>query len=459
MQLTIPACKYDPHRFQKRAHASGKRFLLLAAGVRGGKTYSGVVEFARRIGLDLAKGKARPVSGYGGKRRRASLHYWITAPTRDLLKESWRYVFETIPHEMIEQRYEAEQMLWLKGNVLIEAKSADNPLHLVSAGLDGLFIDEAARVKADAWQGQLRQRLTDHQGWGIFATTPLGRNWVYEDLYKKSGADQEYEAISWHTADNPAIPAEEIESAKRQLPRRYFEREYLASFDAFLGNIWDEFDEKVHVTSERELLLEYGLSAAGRPLTSIFKRIVGGIDWGWSSPGCILIVGDTGRELIVLEESYAPHRFVSSGRDGVTWVSEAKRLAAKWGQHTAISFHADPSRPGDIFDLTRNGVHCMGADNDITWGIRKVAEAMHIQSDGKPRLRVMSTCANLIREIKSYVFAEAKGADAFKEEPAPDQSDHSADALRYSVVELTRYWSQMDERPQTGGAYAYGPIS
>src|SRR5438034_4953653 len=157
---------YEPHYEQYLFHASGKRFLCAAAGARGGKTKCAAAEFVRRIGADSNAGKGNKVTGIG-RRRRPRLHYWVVAPTAALLREPLRYLFEVLPREAIEHYYGSENALWINGDILIELKSADNPLHLVAAGLHGLWIDEAARVKADACQGQLRQRLSDHQGWAL----------------------------------------------------------------------------------------------------------------------------------------------------------------------------------------------------------------------------------------------------------------------------------------------------
>ena len=153
-------------------HASGARFCAMAAGTRGGKSISAGAEFSRRIFIDEANGNGRKAAG-AGKDRRARLHYWVVSPTVALLKEPKRYLMEMLSSDLFERPkapINSEGQLWLKGDILIEFKSADNPLGLVSVGLDGLWIDEAARVKQEAWVGNLRGRLTDHHGWCLFSS-------------------------------------------------------------------------------------------------------------------------------------------------------------------------------------------------------------------------------------------------------------------------------------------------
>ncbi|HJU21232.1 MAG TPA: terminase family protein [Casimicrobiaceae bacterium] len=430
-----PFADYLAHDGQARFHASGKRFLCAAAGARGGKTKAAAVEFIRRVANDVLSGKGNKVAGIGRKRR-PRLHYWVVAPTEALLSEPLRYLFEGLPPSLIQGYFATDNSLWLVGDVLIEFKSADNPLHLVSTGLHGIWIDEAARVKADAWLGQLRQRLSDHKGWALFSTTPLGRNWLYDEIVLKSGLDPEYETIKWTTAHNPIIPREEIAAAKRQLPKRYFEREYEASFDAFIGNVFDEWSEATHIVSEVQLAREYGLSAYN-PIRSILKNVVAGVDWGWNSPGAIVVVGQLGNQYLVLDESYAANRILSDSRLDHTWVTEARRLRNKWG---IGMFYCDPESPEHRETFARFGLPVRTADNDLVFGVRKCAELMH-PIDGRPRLRVLDTCKNLIREIRNYQWAQNKKVDGFSDLPAPDQSDHAIDAMRYALMESSRYES------------------
>ena len=418
------------------------------AGVRGGKTKGAAAEFCRRIYRDFAAGRRNAVSGFG-RRRRPAQHYWVVAPTAQLLREPLRYLYETLPVELIEGHYPSDGQLWLVGDILIEMRSADNPLHLVSTGLHGMWIDEAARLKADAWRGQLRQRLSDRAGWAIASTTPLGRNWFYDDW--AAMVDPEVELVQWRTVDNPAIPASEIEAARRQLPERYFKREYEASFDAFSGTVFDEYAPDVHVLSEAQLRAEYAW-APSRELRALFKRVVAGVDWGWNSPGAIIVIGEVGDRYVVVDESYASNRIVFDARlaEG-TWVAEARRLQRKWG---ITQFLADPARPSDIYDFVRAGLPCFGADNEILYGVRKVAEALHPREDpphGKqPRLRILSGCVNLIREVPQYVWAQTRDRAGFLDLPADGQSDHALDALRYGMLEYLKDEAAVGAYPSGG---------
>ena len=428
-------------------------------------------QFGRRIYLDHGAGKGRRVAGYG-KRRSPALLYWIVSPTAALCKIPIRYLLDAIPRELIERVYESENLIWLKPDILVEFKSAERPDLLVAAEVDGMLVDEACRVKGTTWSSSLRSRLTSTRGWALFATSPLGRqNWVYKELVAKAGTvvrwvdgelaidhpdggDMEIESISWPTVANPKPEIQaDIEPARRQLPERYFKRDYLASWDSFTGTIYETFNEKTHVVTEGQLRFEYGLGT--RPIRSLFKRIIGAIDWGWTSPGCILVAGDTGRDIILLEEVYAPYKKVFDPYANDTWIDEAKRLRLKWGVQM---FYADPEDPRSIDDMQRSGVPITTANNEVNYGIRKTSEQMTLVN-GKPRLRVMDTCKNFIREVKAYQWAENKATKAggeFSEMPADGQSDHSLDCARYLVVELREYEQPRQEYDRP--VLARGPV-
>lgn len=437
------AAQYQPHDKQLAIHRSKARWLVIAAGVRGGKTYAATVEFVRRIYLDLAAGKARKVVGVG-KRRQPALLYWLVAPTAPLTKQMVRYLLELVPAALIERVYEAENCIWLKPDICIEIKTAERPDLLVSASVNGMLIDEACRVKPTAWKGALRGRLTDTGGWAIFASSPLGgrNNWLYQEVVARHG-EADYESVSWTTADNPHIPGEEIESARRSLPPEWFKREYEASWDAFGGSVYPDFGD-ANICTEKEFRLANRLPPRTdvTDLRNMFRRIVAGLDWGFTSPGAIIVVGQLDDErLVVLDESYAANRPVL-GNAQTTWLSECVRLRDKWGVSV---FACDPAQPSAIHDLNVNGIYCTGARNDNYLGIRRVAESLH-----GGRSKVFATCGNLIRELRNYQWAATKDGAGFQEVPAKNQSDHAADAFRYAVTELRpyAYGQQSNQRGQ-----------
>jgi len=141
---------YHPHARQREFHVGAKRFAALSAGARGGKTIAAAHEVFKRIMLDR-------------RRKSGRLHYWFAAPTLSIGKvqsEAFWRIIGGVKSPLVDHYLAAERELRLHDDILIEFKTAERPDNLVAVGLDGLWLDEAARIKQDAWLGNLRMRLT-----------------------------------------------------------------------------------------------------------------------------------------------------------------------------------------------------------------------------------------------------------------------------------------------------------
>lgn len=113
----------------------------------------------------------------------------------------------------------------------IHVRSGENKDALRGLKLYFAVIDEAAFVPEEVFTKIIRPALADLRGEAVIISTPEGRNHFY-DWFKlgKSGSNSEWK--SWHltTADNPTIPKEEIEEAKKTLSSHVFKQEFEANF-------------------------------------------------------------------------------------------------------------------------------------------------------------------------------------------------------------------------------------
>lgn len=416
---------YKPHSKQVPFHRSKARFKALAAGTRGGKTYACAREFLRRVYRDRANKKGR-------------LNYWIIAPDYNLTEVA-REELATIlgcdnPEDMVSsplvKKWNASKFrLWLHGNILIEFKSAERPERLVARGLDGAWFDEAARCPAVAW-ANLRARLADRRGWCLFGTTPMGKNWFYDEIYRLGDPldelyDPWFRSFLFKTADNTAVPglAAEVERARKQMPLRYFRRDFEASFEVFVGQVYDEFDRDVHVLPPEKI-----------PAT--FAEVIATKDWGYRpNPGVTLLIGITGAgDWYVFDEIYETELLITPANAddrSDNWIKRDKEL--REGQRQGINeWFADPSEPAYIEAYRRNGINIREAKNDVAPGIQAVATLLHINEEtGRPRLFISAKCRNAIRELEGYHYKENK--DGTLKEVVEKKDDHCPDALRYAV--------------------------
>ena len=143
---------------------------------------------------------------------------------------------------------ESDRRIEYPGGGSITIRSAAGEDSLVGAGLDGIVIDETARVKQEIWTEHLRPTLTDKQGWAIFIGTPRGKNWYY-DLFMRAQSQPDWACWQRPTKDNPFIKPEELVQAKSELGSQVYAQEYEAQFTDFAGQIfkrdWFEIIESI----------------------------------------------------------------------------------------------------------------------------------------------------------------------------------------------------------------------
>lgn len=420
---------YRPHKAQREFHASGKRFLNLAAGTRAGKTFAAAREFVKRVFQDQAH-KPEHIRG-------RALKYWVVAPTFDLCDVAQEELFSILgytpgdkTHKLVAKWNASKRILLLRARkgrpaVLVQFKSADNPERLVSVGLDGLWIDEAARCSEIAW-ANLRARIADRQGWVIFSTTPMGKNWYYHEVYRRGDrfdplCDPDYANFVFRTVDNTAVPGlqEEVERARRQMPARYFKRDFEASFEAFAGQIYEEFNRAIHVLPRGAIPKKFDMVLVAK-------------DWGYSpNPGVSLLIGITATgDWYVLHEEYTTELLVTAIEPGDDcWLERDRVLAREYGAQHII---ADPAQPAYLAAYWQAGLPIVAGDNDVAAGIQAVATLLHVSPDtGRPRLFISEDCPNTILELEGYHYKPNKDG-TFKEQPEK-VNDHTCDALRYAV--------------------------
>lgn len=204
------ACRYAPHAGQQRFHASAARWRVAACGRRWGKTLA--------LAGDLLDAAGHVRGDYA----------WI-GPTYQIVERGVD-AFRTIAHPSI---------CSLGGNSPRVARvlgsrvfflSADQPDYIRGYGFRGIVIDEAAYVDADAWHYAIRPTLSDQRGWAAIATTPKGRNWVFDLWTRGQSGEPDYASLCLPSNSNPFFSPEEWAEARASLPDAVFRQEYQAEF-------------------------------------------------------------------------------------------------------------------------------------------------------------------------------------------------------------------------------------
>ena len=416
------------HKTQYEIATDQHRFKIICAGRRWGKS-----TLSRLIALQWATSKPNSL-------------IWIVSPTYQQGKDiHWYQGFKReIPQSYILKWNDSELSVTLKNGSVISLKSAENPDRLKGVRLNGLIVDEIAAMRnwGWVWQEALRATLTDYEAPAIFISTPRGFN-HFHDLYQLGqGEDSIYKSWRFTSYDNPHIPPQEIEQAKKELTEDTFYQEYMADFRKYTGLVYKDFQREVHVVEPFDVPESW----------SVYR----GIDFGSTNPtACLWISVDGDDNWYIIAEHYQTGETI----DYHAGLINSNPFSRKVGQS-----YGDPSGAQWISEFAQRGIYITAANKEIgtnfnSWvryGIEKVSERLKIMPghtvpqvqllvgsdktvgiNGMPKLFIFSTCINTIREFETYRWKEKSVTQAqdLNEPDVPEKAnDHAMDALRYFAV-------------------------
>lgn len=412
---------YAPHRHQRAFHKAPHRIKALIAGARSGKTKGGAEEIKHR---------AITQPGYLPQDYRTGKHYTI-AVGAPRYRELWDIVipeiFRALPSELIVDWSKSEKRLTIRAQgrgryTDILFRSADAAEKWEGIQLYCAWLDECAQINAAVYD-EVRTRLIDRKGTLVLTGTPKGKNWVYKEVFRRSVTHpNEIFCRVYPTADNPYFPEEELVRAKASMPLRYYKRTYLASFDEFAGQVYEEFAPAVHIVDK------YPKKSDG---THLFQKIVAGVDWGFTNRGSIEVCGITkSGDWYGIDEESDSRVLVKADPGSDSWVRRAKMLRKKWN---ISAFWCDPSEPEHIESFRRAGLPAFPARNAVEGGIQDVATLFHVHAETKkPSFYIVGHRAPQLAEwVPAYHYKETKAGKITEDPEKVD--DHEVDALRYAV--------------------------
>jgi hypothetical protein len=241
------------HPGQMRVFQSTKRFVIVTAGRRWGKT---VLAGSRAItkALDPNNVQRKPVFIIAPIATQAKLLYW-----QFLLDK-----LGGVGGPFVENALVNEGHLYLRNGVLIGVKGSDRPDTLRGVGLYHVEMDEYADMKPETWESIIRPALADVRGTAGFIGTPKGRNhfWKLIQTHCVQKEDPNWEWFHFKSAENPYLPPEEIEMARSTMASNVFRQEFLASFETGGGDNfkeeWFKYEEeepsRLDATGKKELI-------------------------------------------------------------------------------------------------------------------------------------------------------------------------------------------------------------
>lgn len=242
-----------PPLYEKQLHAlfHDRRYGLVEASTKAGKTVGCIAWLTEQALFQGGPGKS----------------FWWVAPVYNQTEIAYRRLKQGLTAGIASPN-ETNKVLTLINGAMIWFKSADKPDGLYGEDVYAAVIDEASRVKADAFHA-VRSTLTATRGkLRIIGNVKGRKNWFY-DLARRAEAEMHQPDSNMHYAKLIAYDAiqagvlapEEVEDARRVLPEEVFRELYLAEPSDDGGN-------------------PFGLGAIAR---CIMEGLSDGIPvcWGW----------------------------------------------------------------------------------------------------------------------------------------------------------------------------------
>ncbi len=438
---------------QRRVLESNKRFTVCSAGRRFGKSEIG----GHRLLTHAFEAYARRNELVD---RGIRQEYWIVGPNYSDSEKEFRVLW----NELLKQEVPFDRpgtyndpiggnlhiSLW-GGRFQVHGKSAAHPESLVGEGLHGAIIAEAAKVKEKVWTKYVRPTLNDYKGWAMMTSTPEGKNWFYE-MWKRGQDPSNPAWESWRMPAwvNPyvypqgatdegitslraalsggAVLNEELAEAHGvdpevaqligDLTQETFNQEIAALFTEFVGRVFKDFDEEVHVGD-----LRYN------PEWETFAAV----DYGFTNPNVWLVVqvDPFGTEVNVIGEVYEA---------GLTAVEFADEIQRRGLDRHVQAMYPDPASPGDtrILEQKLRVKARGGTGGELKHRIDAIREALkqlrpHLEEghpERRPRLMIDRGCTQTIRDFLDYRYPDRKDEqDKNAPENPVKKNDHAPEAL------------------------------
>jgi hypothetical protein len=416
---------YEPHDAQKLFHNSPARFRVPLCGRRFGKSLMAARDREPSLFIPSTRG-------------------WICGPSYSLGEKEFRVFWDDLiigkklgKDKRVKKAYSVatgNMYIELPNRSRLEVKSSDHPNSLVGEGLDWLIMSEAAKHGDGIWEKYLRPALADKRGGADFVTTPEGQNWLYK-LWQigKNPNNQDYESWNFPSWANTKIfpggrQDPEILAAEATTAKEFFDQEYGAVPTAFVGKIFEEFDENLHVATvpfnpERTSYITF--------------------DWGWNTFAAIEFQVSPQDEIFIWREYYG------SGKTLDQHIAAMKERENPPGYHLDVGF-GDGADPAAALHMSHNFIYTWAepeAKDNWREGVDELASYMKEVETGseideygtperKPRFFIDHSCTRFIHEISNYRTPKAPATGADVPDKPFKKNDHGVDAMRYGVMHL-----------------------
>lgn len=400
---------YTPSPGQASVHTSNKRFRIVMAGSRFGKSMAAGFEgaFYATVFPDF--------------------RVWIVGPKYDLARREFKWCLNFIGrYKMPDGRRlsdivhiynpnKGQQSIQFPWDSFIETKTTEELEQLKGEACDMVILSEASHIPRRAWEECLRERLGDRHGLLLAPSTGSGDTNLFADFVanglKGTAEFADWQTWQYTTLDNPTFDRQEYYQAQKELDPTVFSEQYEGKLVTRRGLVF-RF-QNAHILEKLPEQLEY-------------MPIIVSIQPGYKNPCAVVFLtyDPNTKEYIIYDELMFQETLMEE---------IIPKIRAKWQGRRFLGIYSDYWQKDDLDEMKKCGLTVITNDEEKKIGrqqsiiirVRTLQNVLHIPDGGKPRFRIYQKCTNTIESFKKCKW--------------PDRPKEEADKLE-SEMPLEKYF-------------------
>ena len=404
---------YRPLKAASAYHQSNAKYRFIFGGNRSGKSEAAIGYDASTFALGIHDNRKTP--------QYATI--WIAT-------ETWDMVGKIIWEEKLRDYlppFQIAQIVWhnkqrgipneirLKNGNVIELKAYEQGYEKFQGrAIDAAYCDEQMPQNIFT---EIQARLMDRNGYFSLSATPIKpQRWLEDRIATAHKTDfVQYANLEDNRKSRGGyLDDSEIDGLIAEWPEETRVTRVDGHFGSYQGAVYKTFNRNDHVVDRIPFEKSHYHYRS--------------IDFGFNNPFvCLWGFMDSDRCWWIYKEHFKAQELLAF---------HASKIINNTNGYNIKTTYSDHDAQGRA-ELRSLGINTRAARKEVNEGIEKVQQALKVQENGEPRLRIHSSCKNLIREFAGYRYPEGTDTRDAKDEPMK-LDDHTLDALRYMIYTTER---------------------
>jgi hypothetical protein len=331
---------------------------------------------------------------------------------------AWQFIKDYAEPFLAKPPQEAELKVTLKNDATILVLGADNADAIRGMYLDGAIMDEYAMFRPSVFSMVVRPALSDRNGWGVFASTPKGKNLFYDEDKRAKNDVERYYRLTLKASTSDIISKEELAELKRDMDEEEYAQEYECSFDAAMKGA-------IYASEINLMFMEERTVCAYDPELPV--HVVYDLGYTDATVACWFQVHRSGKVCVVAVDA-------TTGQDIFYHIEKIQQFAGEvgdvWLPHDARAKNLQTGK-SVVEQFLKEGIHPRLVPN------HKVRDRIAATRRELSRVWINeSTCGDLTEALKAYSRSWDEATMMFSDRPVHDWSSHYADSFGYMCMVL-----------------------